>query len=94
MYLAGYKTLEVIQGRAEAYTHVTLIKKWDICSGHAILKAIDGKMTTLGGNYITYYPNDDPRNPDGLLATVYNHDDYLTKLAPEMDTLKKKDKHR
>lgn len=88
----GYKTLEVIKGNVEAYVHVTLIKKWDICAGHAILKAVDGKMTTLDGNYITYYPSDDPKNGAGLLATIYNHYDYLKKLTPEMDTLKGKHK--
>ncbi|XP_076440856.1 inositol monophosphatase 3-like [Babylonia areolata] len=89
---AGYKTLEVIKGNVEAYVHVTLIKKWDICSGHAILKAVDGTMTTLEGNYISYRPSDDPKNGEGLLATIYNHNDYLNKLTPEMDTLK--GKHR
>ncbi|XP_070195839.1 inositol monophosphatase 3-like [Littorina saxatilis] len=89
---AGYKTLEVIKGNVEAYVHVTLIKKWDICAGHAILKAVEGKMTTLEGNYITYYPKDNPKVDAGLLATIYNHYDYLKKLAPEMDTLKGKHK--
>ncbi|KAL8618636.1 hypothetical protein ACOMHN_015746 [Nucella lapillus] len=85
---AGYKTLQLIEGKVEAYVHVTLIKKWDICAGHAILKALGGKMTTLEGNYITYYPADDPRNEDGLLATTYNHYEILKKLTPEMDALK------
>jgi inositol monophosphatase 3 len=94
LFVTGYKTVEVIQGNAEAYVHVTDIKKWDICAGHAILRAVDGKMTTLEGNYITYFPKDDPRNRDGLLATIYHHDDYLAKLAPEMETLKKKEHHK
>nr|KAG5705817.1 hypothetical protein BaRGS_030707 [Batillaria attramentaria] len=89
---AGYKTLEVIKGNVEAYVHVTLIKKWDICSGHAILKAVDGMMTTLDGNFITYSPEDTPKNEGGLLATIYNHYDYLKKLTPEMDNLKKSHK--
>ncbi|XP_076463057.1 inositol monophosphatase 3-like [Babylonia areolata] len=87
---AGYKTLELIKGNVDAYVHVTLIKKWDICAGHAILKAVEGRMTTLEGNYITYYPSDSPKNEDGLLATLYHHYDLLKKLTPEMDTLKGK----
>ncbi|KAL8577101.1 hypothetical protein ACOMHN_049790 [Nucella lapillus] len=85
---AGYKTLEVIKGNVEAYVHVTLIKKWDICSGDAILKAVHGKMTTLDGLDISYGPKEDPKNPQGLLATIYNHGDYLSKLTAEMDTLR------
>lgn len=45
-------------------------------------------MTTLEGNFITYWPDDDPKNEDGLLATIYNHYDYLKKLAKEKDNLK------
>ena len=41
-------------GTAQAYVHTTLIKKWDICPGDAILRHYGGKMTRLNGDTITY----------------------------------------
>ncbi|XP_042231976.1 inositol monophosphatase 3-like isoform X2 [Homarus americanus] len=55
---AGYKTLAVIQGDADAYVHVTLIKKWDLCAGNAVLNALHGNMTTLSGQSIDYSSNE------------------------------------
>ncbi|KAK9737596.1 Inositol monophosphatase family [Popillia japonica] len=44
---AGYKVLEVVKGNADVYIHSTVIKKWDVCAGNAILRGLGGKMTTL-----------------------------------------------
>ncbi|WAR22717.1 IMPA3-like protein, partial [Mya arenaria] len=78
---AGYKTLEVVKGNQDAYIHTTLIKKWDICAGNAIIKALNGKMTTLNGGNIDYSQGHVPKNEGGLLATLYGHDLYLNKLG-------------
>lgn len=77
---AGYKTLEVIKGNAHAYIHVTLIKKWDICAGNAILNALNGKLTTLSGEAINYSGYLPPANEKGLLATLYQHSEFLEKF--------------
>jgi len=77
---AGFKTWEVVKGTQDAYVHTTLIKKWDICSGNAILAALGGKMTTLEGDLIDYSTADKAKNEGGLLATMFNHDRYLEKL--------------
>lgn len=79
---AGYKTVEVIRGKADLYTHVTKIKKWDICSGNAILNAVGGKMLTLKDAEIDYDKQGTPENKDGLLASVYHTEDYMQKLGP------------
>ncbi|XP_041360007.1 inositol monophosphatase 3-like [Gigantopelta aegis] len=89
---SGYKTLEVLRGNADAYIHVTQIKKWDICSGNAILSALDGKMTTLEGNYLNYSPRLDVKNDKGLLATIHNHHQFLEHLEPAAEDLKKNTK--
>lgn len=76
----GYKTLEVIQGNADAYVHVTLIKKWDLCAGNAILNAVHGNMTTLDGLPIDYSSKEQYKNDGGVLATLHDHQYYLPKL--------------
>ncbi|XP_052075037.1 putative inositol monophosphatase 3 [Mytilus californianus] len=81
---AGYKTLEVIKGNADAYLHTTKIKKWDLCAANAILSSMDGKMTTLQGDFIDYSSTTDKVVSDGLLVTLSNHFDYLKKLAGAM----------
>ena len=86
--IAGYKTLEVIKGNQHAYLHNTLIKKWDICAGNAILNALDGKMTTLEENFIDYGSPNQYKNDKGLLATLYNHQEYLDKLKSTLSTNK------
>lgn len=51
---------------------------------------MDGKMTTLEGNYITYYPNGNVVNDHGLLATISDHFNlYLKKLASAAEEIKK-----
>jgi len=78
---SGYKTIELIKGKADAYIHVTLIKKWDICAPNAILNAIsNGKMTTMNGDSIKYGFDDDVKNEGGLLATINKDHEKLLKL--------------
>ncbi|XP_062574994.1 inositol monophosphatase 3-like [Saccostrea cucullata] len=88
---AGYKTLEVIEGRADAYVHTTRIKKWDICAGNALLSAFHGKMTTLEGAFIDYSSRKEVKNNDGLLATLFDHYKYLEQhIAKPMEHNKDK----
>ena len=79
---AGYKVLQVVEGRADLYLHTTTIKKWDICAGDAILKATGGRMTTRKGEEIDYSFEGTPKNLDGIVAAAKtaDHDKYLDKL--------------
>jgi 3'-phosphoadenosine 5'-phosphosulfate (PAPS) 3'-phosphatase len=43
--------VNVVKGNADAYLHTTKIKKWDLCAANAILSSVDGKMTTLSGDW-------------------------------------------
>lgn len=78
---AGFKVLALFGDGADAYVHLTLIKKWDICAGDAILRAMGGKMTTLNGKRINYGNARDYKNKDGLLATLREHEMFLKKLS-------------
>jgi len=77
---AGYKTWEVIKGTQDAYIHTTLIKKWDICAGAAILNALGGKMTTLNGGTIDFGRADQQKHRGGVLATMHQHVEFLDNL--------------
>jgi inositol monophosphatase 3 len=77
----GFKVLEVTSGREDAYVHVTLIKKWDLCAGNAILNALGGNMTDLKGQTIDYAGKDlHVKNEGGVLASLTRHKEFLQKL--------------
>ena len=85
---AGFKSWEVAAGRQDAYVHVTLIKKWDICAGTALLTALGGKMTALDGSAVDYGGKPaEVKNEGGVLATLHDHEFFVEKLK---DTLVKK----
>ena len=61
---------QILRGRADAYLHTTLIKKWDVCAGNALLHAGLGHMTTLRGDLIDYSAGGSLVVEGGLLATT------------------------
>ncbi|XP_060638743.2 Golgi-resident adenosine 3',5'-bisphosphate 3'-phosphatase [Anolis sagrei] len=82
---SGYKVLSLLdvpeadQEKADVYIHVTFIKKWDICAGNAVLRALGGHMTTLAGEEIDYTGS--VANEGGLIASInMNHKALLEKL--------------
>lgn len=87
--LVGYKVLALLdvaeknQEEADVYIHVTYIKKWDICAGNAVLRALGGHMTTLKGEEISYTGSDG--NEGGLIASInMNHKALIEKL-PDLE---------
>jgi len=76
---AGYKVMEVVSGRADVYLHITVIKKWDLCAGNAIMSALEGTMTTLSGEILDYTADTNPVNPKGLLVYL-NPSSLIDKL--------------
>ncbi|KAI1901412.1 hypothetical protein AGOR_G00034180 [Albula goreensis] len=82
---AGYKVLTLLDPsddtyeKADMYLHITYIKKWDICAGDAILKALGGHMTNLKGEEIDYRGAE--ANNGGVLASIgVDHQTLLGKL--------------
>ncbi|XP_031143360.1 inositol monophosphatase 3 [Sander lucioperca] len=89
---AGYKVLSLLEmpssetgsmDQADVYIHVTFIKKWDICAGAALLKALGGHMTTLKGEDIDY--SGTPVNKGGLVASVGVDHKALLERLPNWD---------
>ena len=89
---AGFKSWEVIKGNQDVYVHVTLIKKWDICAGDAILNALGGKLTTLKGENVDYSGRPaHEKNEGGVVATMHDHAGYVDALEHvEVDVRPKK----
>ena len=78
---AGFKAWEVAAGRQDAYVHTTLIKKWDICPGTALMTSLGGKLTTLDGSEIDFGGKPAKvKNEGGLIAAIHDHDLYVEKL--------------
>lgn len=68
---SGYKTVELLKGRADAYVHVTQIKKWDICAPTAILNSLpEGKLTDLYGDKVEFGNSKDKVVTKGLAASL------------------------
>lgn len=68
---SGYKTIELISGRADAYIHLTKIKKWDICAPHAILHSIpEGSLVDLSGDKILFGDPSAKEVTTGLVASL------------------------
>ena len=60
---------------------MTLIKKWDICPGTALLRAIGGDLTTLDGKTLDYSSRPlQAKAEGGVLATLHDHKAYVEKL--------------
>lgn len=69
---AGYKLIELVEGRADAYFHDSKIRKWDLCAGDALLRSMGGKLTDIAGkpvDYCVYGPDSElgygPGRPGG-----------------------------
>lgn len=73
--------MQIAGGLADAYIHVTEIKKWDICAGNAILNELGGEMTTKEGGLIDYSGNTTATNKKGLIATLREHSYFVSRLS-------------
>ena len=78
--MCPHQVWEVAAGHEDVYIHSSMIKKWDICAGAAILSALGGQMTNLKGDTIDFGRADQEKNEGGLLATMHQHNDFLEKL--------------
>lgn len=84
---AGNKVLQVIEGKAHVYAFASRgCKKWDTCAPEGILHALDGRLTDILGNSITYNKNENFTNELGVLAShsAAKHLEYLSKIPADV----------
>uniref|UniRef100_A0A672L191 3'(2'),5'-bisphosphate nucleotidase 1 n=2 Tax=Sinocyclocheilus grahami TaxID=75366 RepID=A0A672L191_SINGR len=78
---AGNKIIQLVEGKASAYVFASPgCKKWDTCAPEAILHAVGGKLTDMHGNAYRYDANVKHMNSAGVLATLRNHEYYLSRV--------------
>uniref|UniRef100_A0A3Q2PXS3 3'(2'),5'-bisphosphate nucleotidase 1 n=1 Tax=Fundulus heteroclitus TaxID=8078 RepID=A0A3Q2PXS3_FUNHE len=78
---AGNKIIQLIEGKASAYVFASPgCKKWDTCAPEAILHAVGGKLTDMFGNPYGYNADVKHMNSAGVLATLRNHDYYVSRV--------------
>ncbi|XP_027896156.1 3'(2'),5'-bisphosphate nucleotidase 1 isoform X1 [Xiphophorus couchianus] len=78
---AGNKIIQLIEGKASAYVFASPgCKKWDTCGPEAILHAVGGKLTDMFGNPYRYNADVKHMNSAGVLATLRNHDYYVSRV--------------
>lgn len=70
---SGYKIIQVLKGNATIYMHNTNIKKWDLCAGNALVRAVKGRMVTLKGEEIPYNSDSDSLVTDGITVEINNN---------------------
>ncbi|XP_034018759.1 3'(2'),5'-bisphosphate nucleotidase 1 isoform X2 [Thalassophryne amazonica] len=78
---AGNKIIQLIEGKASAYVFASPgCKKWDTCATEAILHAVGGKLTDMHGKAYHYDADVKHMNSAGVLATLRNHDYYISRV--------------
>eukprot|EP01117_Protostelium_nocturnum_P016691 TRINITY_DN6671_c0_g1_i3.p1 TRINITY_DN6671_c0_g1~~TRINITY_DN6671_c0_g1_i3.p1 ORF type:complete len:296 (-),score=110.29 TRINITY_DN6671_c0_g1_i3:79-966(-) len=79
---AGYKSLLVLKGEIDGYIFpITGTKKWDSCAPEAIIKAAGGKLTDKYGRDLPYFVDSPQPNDDGIIVTLQNHEEIISKLG-------------
>ncbi|CAD6993266.1 unnamed protein product [Ceratitis capitata] len=84
---AGYKVLQLLEGRAHAYVFASPgCKRWDTCAPEAVLEAYGGILTDLAGVHYSYAAEVDYKNRMGVLATVpeLKHSDIANQVPKDI----------
>lgn len=69
---AGYKVQQLLIGQADAYVHSSTIKKWDMCAGDALLRALAAKQ----------HPGTAGEKPSSCSAAIRRWDGSLLSYEP------------
>eukprot|EP00742_Colponemidia_sp_Colp-10_P003213 GILJ01003422.1.p1 GENE.GILJ01003422.1~~GILJ01003422.1.p1 ORF type:complete len:292 (+),score=39.89 GILJ01003422.1:50-925(+) len=80
---AGNKAVAVLEGTADVYLYPSPgTKKWDICAGEAVVRALGGSVTDVYGKAFYYGADTIKPNDNGVLLSLRgDHDRYVQLLA-------------
>ncbi|XP_077408874.1 3'(2'),5'-bisphosphate nucleotidase 1 [Vanacampus margaritifer] len=78
---AGNKIIQLIEGKASAYIFASPgTKKWDTCAPEVFLHCFGGKLTDMYNNPYRYDADVKHVNSAGVLATLRNHEYYVSRV--------------
>lgn len=78
---AGNKIIQLVEGKASAYVFASPgCKKWDTCAPEAILHAVGGRLSDMHNNAYRYDAEVKHMNSAGVLATLRNHQYYVSRV--------------
>jgi len=87
--------MQVLQGYADYYLHISPIKKWDLCAPDAILRSHYGRLTSLKNRTIDYdHFSKEMLVKDGLLATYKRNHYEVLNLLSKVDLTKFSSSHK
>ena len=67
-------------GHEDVYIHSSMIKKWDICAGAAILNSLGGRLTDAEGKDIDFKNKWDYKHETGIIAAKYDQPSYVAAI--------------
>lgn len=71
----------MIEGKVHAYIFASKgCKKWDTCAPEAVLHSVGGRLTDILGRPLPYGVDAKFPNATGVLASVSNHDWYISQI--------------
>lgn len=74
---SGFKIWDVAIGLEDVYVHSSMIKKWDLCAGAAILNSLGGRLTDINGKEIDFEHEWEFKHDGGIVAAKYDQPGYV-----------------
>ncbi len=71
----GYKTIQLLEDKADVYLHLSVIKKWDTCAPEAILTNKGGRIRSRTDHKIDYADTNESK-AFGFIAALNNFNFY------------------
>ena len=71
----------VMEGKADVYCYPRSgTNLWDTCAPEACIRSINGNITDCNGNFLKYHKDSSIDNLNGVLFSMFYHQNYLNFL--------------